>query len=74
MVRPHLECYFSVETTVNERHELAGGRPENGHKNNPKGGTPPQQGQAEIFGAIQLGEEKTPGRLYSGLSVFKGRL
>ena len=36
--------------------------PEEGHKNDPRGGTSPLQGQAERAGAVQPGEEKAPER------------
>ena len=42
------------------------------HKNDPRDGTPPLQGQAERVGAVQPGEEKALGRLDSSFSVPKG--
>jgi len=43
-----------------------------GHKNNPRDGTLPPEGQTERTGAVQPGQEKTPGRPESRLSVAKG--
>ena len=48
--------------------------PKEGHKNDPRGGTPLVQGQAERAVTFQPGEEKTPGRPESDLSVSKGEL
>jgi len=62
------------ESSVQERREAVGVCPEEGHKNNPRDGTPPLCGQAERAGAVQPGEEKALGRPESGLSVSKGGL
>lgn len=43
-----------------------------GHKNNPRDGILPPEGQTERTGAVQPGQEKTPGRPESRLSVAKG--
>ena len=51
-----------VESSVQERHRTPGAYPVDSHKNDPRGGTPLLQGQAERAGAIQSGEEKAPGR------------
>lgn len=48
--------------------------PEEGHKNDPRDGTPLPQGQAERTGAVQTGEEKAIRKPSSGLSVVKGGL
>ena len=66
-----------MEPSVQERHETVGGFPEEGHRNAPMGGTPSLCGQAETAGqagAVQLGEEKAPGRCDRGFSVSKGEL
>ena len=46
--------------------------PEEGHKDDPRAGTPLLQGQAERVGAVQSREEKAPGRPYSSLPVPEG--
>lgn len=43
-----------------------------GHRNDPRGGTPPLQGEAERACAVQCGGEKALGRPASGPSVSKG--
>jgi len=45
-----------------------------GHRNDPRGGAPLLWGKAERAGAVQPGEEKAPGRPYSGVSVLKRQL
>ena len=47
-----------VESSVQERHRPVRAHPEKGHKNDPRDGMPPLQGQAERAGAVQPGEEK----------------
>ena len=44
------------------------------HEDDLKAGAPPLRGQAKRAGALQLGEEKTPRRPYSGLPVPEGGL
>ena len=61
----------SVEFSAEERHELVGACPKEGHKDVPREGTPALQGQAKRTEALQPAEEKAPGRPDSGLSVFK---
>ena len=61
-----------MESSAEERHELVGARPEEGHKNDPKAGTPLLQGRDERAGAVQPGEEKALGRPEGSLSVPKG--
>ena len=63
-----------VESSVQERHGAVGACPEEGHKSDPRDGTPLLQGQAERAGAVQLGEEKAPGVPDSSLSISKGGL
>ena len=46
--------------------------PEEGHKNDPRDGTPLLQKQTERAGAVQPGEEKASGRSDHYLSVSKG--
>ena len=45
-----------------------------GHKNDPRDGTPLLCEHTERTGAVQPGEVKAPGRPDSGLSVSKGEL
>lgn len=47
-----------MESSVQERHGPAGAHPEDGHKNDPRGGKPLLQGQTERAGAVQPGEGK----------------
>ena len=42
------------------------------HEDDQGAGAPPLRGQAERIGVVQPGEEKAPGRPYSGLPVVKG--
>ena len=58
-----------VESSVQEKHRSVGALPEEGQKEDPSNGKPLLQGQAEIAGAFQPGEEKAPGRLEKGLSA-----
>jgi len=62
-----------VESSVQKRHGPVGVHPEEGHRNDPRNGTP-LRGQAEGAGAVQPGEEKAARRPESGLSVSKGEL
>jgi len=45
-----------------------------GHKNDPRAGTPLLLGKAERSGAVQPGEEKALGRPYCSLPVLEGGL
>ena len=54
-----------------ERHGPVGVHPEEGHKNDPRDGTPPY-GDRLRAGAVQHGEGKAAGRAERGLSVSKG--
>ena len=47
-----------MESSVQERCGPAGVHPEEGHKNDPRDGTPLLRGQAERAGAVQPGEQK----------------
>ena len=47
-----------MESSVQERHGAVGAHPEEGHKNDPRDGTPLLRGQVERAGAVQHGEEK----------------
>ncbi len=58
-----------VESSVQERHGPVGVHPGEGHKNEPRSGTPPLQGQDERAGAVQPGKEKALGRPESDFSV-----
>ena len=58
-----------VESSMQER--CVGAHPEEGHKHDPRDGTPLLRKQAERAGAVQPGEEKALGRPESGLSVSK---
>jgi len=51
-----------VEFLVQWRCGPVGAHPEEGHKNNPRGGAPSLQGKAERAGTFQPGEEKAQGR------------
>jgi len=57
-----------VESSIQERYGPVGLLSEEGHKNDPRDGTSPLQGQAERAGAVQPGEEKAR----SSLSGSKG--
>ena len=48
--------HLDVESSVQERHGPVGVHPEEGHKSDPRDGTPLLQGQAERAGAVQPGE------------------
>ena len=63
-----------MESSAQERRGPVGAYPEEGHKNNPRDGTPPLQGQGVRAGAVQPGEEKAPRRPESGLTVSRGGL
>jgi len=64
----------NVESSVQERHGPVGAHPVEGHKHDPRDGTPPLQGQAERAGAVQPGEEKAAVRPESSLPVPEGGL
>jgi len=49
-----------VEYSVQKGHGAVGVCPEEGHKNDPRDGTPPLQGQAERAGTVHPGDEKAP--------------
>ena len=57
-----------------ERHEAVGVGPEEGHEDDQKAGASPLQQQAERIGALQTGEEKALGGLYSSFAVPEGGL
>ena len=61
-----------VESSAQERHRPVGVRLEEGHRSDPRDGTPLLQ--AERAGAVHYGEEKAPGRPKCSLSVSKGEL
>ena len=63
----------ALEPSAQERHGSVGVEPEEGHKNDPRGGAPLLWGQAQRVGVVQPGEEKTPRRPCS-ISVLKGGL
>lgn len=50
-----------------ERHGLVGSCPEEGHRNNPRGGIPLLQGQTGRAGAVQPKEEKAERGYYQCL-------
>jgi len=56
----------ALEPSAQERHGPVGVGPEEGHKNDPRGGTPLLQGKAERAGVVQFAEEKPPARPYCG--------
>ena len=58
--------------SVQERHGAVGAHPEEGHRNDPRDGTPLPQGQAERPGAVQPGEEKAVGDLIAAFQYLKG--
>ena len=68
---PGVLCH-DTGSSVQERQGPVRACPEEGHKNDPRDGTPPLQGQAERTGAVLPGEEKALGRPDSGLSVSEG--
>ena len=57
---------------MQKRHGLVGVHKEEGHKNDPRDGTPTLQGQTERAGTVQPGEEMALGRLESNLPLSKG--
>ena len=61
-----------MESSVQERHRPVGAHPEEGHKNDPRDGTPLLQGQAERAGAVQHGEEKALRDLRAAFQYLKG--
>jgi len=63
-----------VETSAQKRRGPVRVCPEEGHKNDPRDGTPLLLGQSERAGAVQHGEEKALGRSESGLSMSEGGL
>jgi len=64
----------ALEPSAQERHGPVGAGPEEGHKNDQRGGTPLLQGKAERVGAVQPGEEKVLGKPYSSLPVCEEHL
>ena len=58
--------------SLQERHGPVGVHSEEGHKDDPRDGTPPLQRQAYRAGAVQPGKEKVPGRPGSSLLLPKG--
>ena len=60
--------------TTEEGHGVVGASPEEGHEDGQRSGGPPLQGQAEIAGALQPGEEKALHGRYSSLPVPEGGL
>ena len=66
---------FKCGVSVQERYRSVGACPEEGHKNNPRDGTPSLQRQAERAGDVQIGDS-SPGlsseRPHCDLSVSKG--
>jgi len=61
---PRVQC-SNMESSAQERCGSVRARPEEGHRNDPRDGTPPLQGQTERAGAVQPGERKAPGRPFS---------
>ena len=73
-----LHCEASLGSSasrfgVQERHGAVGVHPEEGHKNDPRVGTPPYEDRLRA-GAGQHGKEKALGRSESGFSESKGGL
>jgi len=62
-----------LEPSAQERHRSFRLGPEEAHKNDQRTGTLLLREKAGKVGAVQPGEEKTPGTPYCGLSVLKGR-
>ena len=50
-----------MESSVQERHGPVGAHPEEGHKHDPRDGTPLLRGQAVRAGAVQPGGEGSGG-------------
>ena len=63
-----------VESSVQKRHGPVGVHPKEGHRNDPRDGTPLLQEQAERDGTVQPGEEKASRTPECSLSVSKGGL
>jgi len=59
------------ESSAWERHGSVGAHPEEGHKNDPRDGTPRLRGQAESW-SCAAGEERALGRTGSGFQYLKG--
>jgi len=62
-----------VESSEQERHGAAGACPEEGHKNDLQGGTPPCEDGLRA-GAVQHGEERALGDLIAAFQYLKGAL
>jgi len=54
---------------VQEGRGAVGASPKEGHKNDPRDGTPLLRGKAERVGAVEPGEEKAAGTPYSSFPV-----
>jgi len=63
--------HLALEPSAQEGQGATGACPEEGHKNDPRAGTPLLGGKAERVGVVQPGEGKAPGRPYCGLSALK---
>ena len=72
LIRPHLEnCIQLWRPSAQERHGPVGAGLEEGHKNFQRAGTPLLREKDETDGVVHPGEEKAPGRPYSGFSIYK---
>ena len=60
--------------SLQERHGPVGVHSEEGHKDDPRDGTPSLREQTERAGAVQSGEEKALGSPDNNFSVSKGGL
>ena len=63
-MRPHLEhCVQNVESSVQDRHRRVGARPEEGHKNDPRDGTPLLQDRLRELGLCNMEKGRLQGEL-----------
>ncbi|PKU45233.1 hypothetical protein llap_4460 [Limosa lapponica baueri] len=64
----------ALQPPTSEGHGPVGTGPAEGHEDDQRDGAPFLGRQAERVGVVQPGEEKAPGRPYSGLPVPEGGL
>jgi len=72
-VRPHLEhCVQNVESSVQERHRPVGVHPEQGHRNDPRDGTPLLQDRLRELGLCSMEKGRLRGELRVACQCLKG--